>query len=62
MNSGRLEFSSLDLEYFSLCAGYFVVLEAEVVFPSYVSYLCVLGFDFWWWFMMIERLSWCVEL
>jgi hypothetical protein len=44
---------SLELECFSLCTGYRVVFEADVVFPSYVSYLCVLGFDFWWWFMVV---------
>ena len=31
-------FSSLDLEYFSLCVGYCVVFEVKVVSSSCVSY------------------------
>lgn len=38
---GNCELSSVDLECFSLCVGYFVVLEVELGFSSYVSYLCV---------------------
>jgi hypothetical protein len=34
-----------------------VVFELEVVFPGYVSCLCVLGFDFWWWSRVIRMLS-----
>jgi len=45
----------------SLCAGYCFVFKEEVLFLSYVSYLCVLWFGFWWWFMVVWMLSWGVR-
>jgi len=45
----------------SLCACYCFVFKEEVLFLSYVSYLCVLWFGFWWWFMVVWMLSWGVR-
>jgi hypothetical protein len=45
----------------SLCAGYCFVFKEEVLFLSYVSYLCVLWFGFWWWFMVVWMLFWGVR-